>query len=126
MLHSLPSVSRLIPALLLTLIITVIVYRSLSRHSAFQSGFCEVNGQCSADEELLRPPTRQELISLEHKIDVLSEDIDKLRKPEPPKPLTPEVWENRRTECGEGVVRNIDYHHVHSLKNKAYCLERQS
>jgi hypothetical protein len=94
MLRSLPSVSRLIPTLLLTLITTVIVYRSLS---------------------------------LEHRINVLSEDIDKLRKPELPKQLTPEelVWENRRTECGE-VVRNIDYQHVQSLKNKAYYLERQS
>ena len=113
MLRSLPPVSRLIPALLLTLITAIIVYRSLIPQRASQSGFCDENGQCSA-EELIRPPSRQEFTSLEHRIQLLSEDIEKLRHQEPPKEPTQEelIWESRRTECGEGVVRNIDYQHV--------------
>ena len=112
--RSLPSLSRLFPALLLTFVSTAIILKSFSRSG--HSGMCEGGNQCSIAEEFTRPPSRQEFASLEHKIKLLSEDIEKLKQQEPPPPKerTPEElkWESRRTECGEGVVRNIDYHHV--------------
>lgn len=114
MLRSLPPVSRIIPAILFTLIATILAYRSVFYYRSSAFSLCDENGQCSA-EEVTRPPSRQEFRSLEHRIQLLSEDIDKLRNQEPPKPPTQEelIWENRRKECGEGVVRNIDYQHVH-------------
>ena len=123
MLRSLPSVSRLIPALLLTFITTIIIFKSLSSSRSNQLDFCDANGQCAANEELIRPPSRQEFMSLEYKIKLLSEDIEALKHREPPKELTPDqiIWESRRTECGEGVVRNIDYQHVPFLL-KVLCL----
>ena len=114
MLRSLPSVSRLIPALLTAFMTVVIIFRSLSPSQSNQSPLCNDSGRCSAVEELIKPPSRQEFASLERKINQLSEDIEALKHQEKPKELTPDqlLWESRRTQCGEGVVRNVDYQHV--------------
>jgi len=109
MLRSLPSLSRLVPAVLIALVIATILFQSLS----LKGGQCDENGQCSA-EELNRPLTRTEFYALEQKVKQLEGDIEHLKHQEPQKQLAPEeqLWESRRTECGEGVVRNIDYQHV--------------
>ena len=114
MLRSLPSVSRLVPAILIALITATILFKSLS----LKGGPCDENGQCSA-EELNRPLTRTEFYALEQKVKQLEGDIEHLKHQEPQKELTPEgqLWESRRTECGEGVVRNIDYQHVNAPCN---------
>jgi hypothetical protein len=124
MLRSLPPVSRLIFAILLTFITTIILFKSLSPSRSNQSAFCNDSNQCSA-EELIRPLSRQEFVSLERKVNLLSQDIEALKQ-EPPKQLTPDQiqWENKRSECGEGVVRNIDYQHVPPTQSPLFIVER--
>lgn len=123
MLRSLPPVSRLTLAILLTFITTIILVKSLSSRSN-QSAFCNDGNQCSA-EELIRPLSRQEFMSLERKVNLLSQDIEALKQ-EPPKELTPDQieWENKRSQCGEGVVRNIDYQHVPPTQSPLFIVER--
>jgi len=121
MLRSLPPISRVIPALILTLVTTILVYKfALSGTRSFPLGGldaqqCDTDGRCdaTANEDLLKPPTRQEFALLEHRIKTLSDQLDAI-KSEPPKELTPDEqrWEALRKECGDGVVRNIDYQHV--------------
>jgi hypothetical protein len=120
MLRSLPSVSRTIPALILILAATsLIAYKTLliPYQSAIHSR-CDDTELCEAvsDEEIIRPPSRQEFTSLEYKIQQLSEEVEKLRGPgsRNDNDLHDRLWESRRTQCGEGVVRNIDYQHVHT------------
>jgi hypothetical protein len=134
MLRSLPSLSRFLPAILLTLIITIILYKSIfptgRHHHAFSSSDqCSPNDDnCDATDNLIKPPSRQEFEILQHTLQSLKEDIEKLKVKEPPKILTPDeqLWESRRTECGDGVLRNIDYQHVLSLylsaNNRASCM----
>jgi hypothetical protein len=121
MLRSLPPIARVIPALFLTLITTILLYKFVfignrsSRFGGLDSQQCDTDGHCdaTANEDLLKPPTRQEFSSLEHRIKSLSDELAAIKK-EPPKELTPDEqrWEARRKECGDGVVRNIDYQHV--------------
>lgn len=119
MLRSLLSVTRVIPLLLITLIATIIIYPYMTpRQPLFpgHSANCHDNGYCDVtpDKDLNQPPSRQEFASLEHKIKLLTQELEKMKHKEPPKVLTPDekIWEARRTECGDGVIRNIDYHHV--------------
>src|SRR5271170_6545838 len=124
MLRSLPPTARVIPALILTLITTILLYKFVfignrsSRFGGLDAQQCDTDGHCdaTANEDLLKPPTRQEFSSLEHRIKSLTDELNAL-KIQPPKELTPnqQRWEALRTECGEGVVRNIDYQHVLSL-----------
>jgi hypothetical protein len=116
MLRSLPAVSRLVPAVLIALITATLLFKSLAYHR----WHCD-NGQCSIDDdkepEDTRPLTRAEFRALEQKLRELQDDIQHLKHEPIQKQLTPEeqVWESRRTQCGEGVVRNIDYQHVSSI-----------
>jgi hypothetical protein len=124
MLRSLPSISRIISAIFLTVVITGIIYKSFlpRRHVRISVpeghlAHCNDNGYCDIipqQEDLLKSPSRQEFTNLELRIKHLNEEIEKLKHPEPIKEPTPEeiLWETRRSECGEGVVRNIDYQHV--------------
>jgi hypothetical protein len=89
----------------------------MGRHSHYltNNDQCSpLDGNCDADDNLVKPPSRQEFDNLRNTIQSLREDIDKLKTQEPPKVLTPDeqIWESRRTECGTGVLRNIDYQHV--------------
>lgn len=124
MLRSLPPISRVIPTLILTLITTSLVYKFAVigtrpfRLGGLDAQQCDTQGHCdaTANEDLLKPPTRQEFSSLEHRVKSLTDELNAI-KTQPPKELTPDQqrWEALRTECGEGVVRNIDYQHVLSL-----------
>jgi len=130
MLRSLPPITRVIPALILTLITTILLYKFVfignrsSHFNGLDSQQCDVEGYCdaTANQDLLKPPTRQEFSSLEHRIKSLTDELAALKN-EPPKQLTPDEqsWEARRKECGEGVVRNIDYQHVFSLVLGCFC-----
>jgi hypothetical protein len=124
MLRSLPPIARVIPALVLTLITTILLYKFVfignrsSRFGGLDAQQCDSEGYCdaTANEDLLKPPTRQEFSSLEHRVKSVSDELAAIKK-EPPKELTPDEqrWEARRKECGDGVVRNIDYQHVFPL-----------
>jgi hypothetical protein len=113
MLRSLPVISRLLPATLITLITTIILIKSATRSSAPQPATCD-GGQCDLKDPLVKPVSRQDLDSIQHTIQSLKDDIDALKVQPIPKELTPDeqLWESRRTECAEGVLRNIDYQHV--------------
>jgi len=133
MIRSLPS-SRIVPALLLCLVTFLILVRVLfptweiDSLSAFDDSKCDDDGHCQADS-LVKAPTRQEFVELQHTLDGLKSEVDRLKQVPQQKEsgteLTPEqkLWESRRTECGEGVVRNIDYLHVPSLsfRNSESC-----
>ena len=122
MLRSLPPITRVIPALILTLITTIAVYKFLGvslrsfHFGALDAQQCDADGYCdaAANEDLLKPPSRQEFSSLEYRIKSLGNEIEALKR----QPLAKELsldeqrWEALRTQCGEGVVRNIDYQHV--------------
>jgi hypothetical protein len=131
MLRSLPPIARVIPALVLTLITTILLYKFVfiggnrsSRFGGLDAQQCDTDGHCdaTANEDLLKPPTRQEFSSLEHRIKSLTDELAAIKN-DPPKELTPDEqrWEARRKECGEGVVRNIDYQHVFSPRIRLLC-----
>jgi hypothetical protein len=105
MLRSLPSRTRVLAVL--TLVTTFIFFRTLWRYTT-----CS-NGQCAPVNRLVKPVSREDLQDLQNDITQLKSELEHLTGA-PPKELTEEelAWESRRTKCGEGVVRNIDYHHV--------------
>ena len=111
-----PLNSRLLPAILVALITITILFKSISPSGSLLShgDTCDVNGQCDVSSEGLKPPSRSELQTLNKQIKELKEDIDKLKTKPVPKVLTPEEKEReeRRNECNENVIRNIDYQHV--------------
>ena len=120
MLRSFPSGSRIIPAFLLTFLTTLFLYR-LVFPSGASSGLlgvdqCDIDGNCQADHyrDLSKPPTRQEFIALQKSLNSLKNDLETLKNTPPPKELTQDekIWESKRTQCGTGVLRNIDYQHV--------------
>src|SRR5579862_640948 len=124
MLRILPSGTRIIPAFLITFLTTFFLYKLLSSSSApllHSSDQCDIDGNCEAPtaKDLLKPPTRAELQSLRESLNLLKQDMEALKRP-PPKELTPDElqWEARRKECGDGVIRNIDYQHVPHLQSK--------
>jgi hypothetical protein len=68
--------------------------------------------------------SRQDLDDLRKTIQSLKDDLDSLKVQDKPKEPSPDqqLWESRRTECGDNVIRNIDYQHVlvlHSIDNRA-------
>ena len=135
MLRSLPPIARVIPALILTLITTILLYKFVfignrsSRFGGLDAQQCDTDGHCDAiaNEDLLKPPTRQEFSLLEHRIKSLTDELEAIKK-EPAKELSPDEqrWEARRKECGDGVVRNIDYQHVLSLLEVVLLTSRVS
>src|SRR5262249_30087126 len=120
MLRSLPPISRALPAAILILTTTCLLFIAFSRFNhpstspRHLSPECDIDGHCNPDELLLKPPSRQELHALEQKINNLEDELEKLKGQDLPKQVSEEekLWESRRTQCGEGVVRNIDYQHV--------------
>jgi hypothetical protein len=116
--RSLPSGMRVIPAFLITLLTTLFLYRLIfpSHRSSVHllSDKCDVDGTCEADDkDIKQPPTRSEFQALQNTVNSLRQDMESLKVPRP-KELTPDEqqWESRRTGCGHGVERNIDYQHV--------------
>jgi hypothetical protein len=113
------SLTRVIAALLLILIVTIIVYAYLTPRQPLlpdHSDNCDDNGYCEVtpNEDFSRPPSRQEFMFLEIQVKLLTDQLKNLKQNKPPKELVAEerIWEARRTECSESVVRNIDYIHV--------------
>lgn len=79
---------------------------------------CDINGVCDINAaDIMKPPSRSEILTLQNQLQELKEDIEKLKTKPTPKILTPEekIWEDRRRECNDNVIRNIDYQHVPSL-----------
>ena len=134
MIRSLPS-SRIVPALLLCIVTFLILVRVLfpaweiNSLSAFDDTKCDADGHCEPDS-LVKAPTRQEFVELQHTLEQLKSEVDKLKEvphqKEPEKELTPDqkLWESRRTECGEGVLRNIDYLHVRFPLSYSFAMHR--
>ena len=75
----------------------------------------------------MKPVSREDLQDVQNDITQLKSQLERLTVL-PPIELTEEelAWEARRTECGEGVVRNIDYQHVTSYIPILIYLERRT
>ena len=131
MLRSLPPISRVIPAVILTLITTILVCKFAVigtrpfRLGGLDAQQCDTQGYCDAtsNEDLLKPPTRQEFSSLEHRIKSLTDELNAI-KIQPPKELTPDQqrWEALYAQNVERDRWEYDYQHVLSLyARRAFC-----
>jgi hypothetical protein len=110
-----PLNSRLLPAILVAFITLTILFKSISPSSSAGNGdMCDVNGQCDISSADMKPPPKSEIYTLQKQIQELKDDIEKLKTKPTPKVLTPEekIWEERRKDCNDNVIRNIDYQHV--------------
>jgi hypothetical protein len=90
-------------------------FRSLSPSAS--SELCDTDGLCpvgSAPPSDPKPPSKQDILTLQQQIHEIKEDIEKLKTKPTPKVLSPEEqqWLDRRQECNDNVIRNIDYQHV--------------